>query len=86
MQGRAGPQGDAAIMFAPPPPHKFLASLSGSHRLRSLPPGLKDTVFLAPDTKVNWEESSDISVNTVVSARMWRSRRVCVCVCVLICG
>lgn len=43
-----GPQGDAAITFAPPLPRKFSASLSDSHCLRSLPPGLKDTCSWLP--------------------------------------
>lgn len=47
-QGCAGPQGDAAITFARPPPRKFSASLSDSHCLRSLPPGLKDMCSWLP--------------------------------------
>ena len=75
-------------------------SLSGGHHLRILPLGLKNIVFLASDTRVNWEESSDISVlhcvNGAVSARLRRrgSRSgpaqrtvavVCACVCVPTC-
>lgn len=77
-------------------------SLSGGHHLRILPLGLKNIVFLASDTRVNWEESGDISVlhcvNSAVSARLRRrgswsgpgaedcGRRVCVCAHVHTCG
>lgn len=49
------------IKFASHPPRKLPALTLRCRRLRILPPGLKNIAFLALDTRVNWEESNDIS-------------------------